>query len=118
MSRARSLLLAAIFSVVCLIAACGSTSSPTVAVPDAAKGDSTLPGSLTLQADVPGRPFGNAFLEGAASTMELGEPGSFTVTALASDMDGGIRELRIFSDVTLTRGSRSRGPACRADQLR
>jgi hypothetical protein len=99
-------------SIAILFTACGSTS--TVTVPST---DPTIPNALWLQADVPGRPLGNAALGGAASTMELGEAGTFKVTAMASDNDGGIREVRIFSDVTLVRGSQIIGPGLQSGPI-
>jgi hypothetical protein len=118
MAKARSMLFAAFsFSVACLLTGCPPSSSSTVTVPDATKGDPTPPGTLWLQADVPGRPLGNATLNGAASTMDLGEPGTFTVTALGSDTDGGIREVRIFSDVTLIKGSQIIGPGLQSGPI-
>jgi hypothetical protein len=101
-------------SIASLLSGCRPPDPSTVTVP---ANDPTPPTALWLQADVPDRPLGNAYLNGASSTMDLGEPGTFTVTAMASDNDGGIREVRIFYDVTLIRGSTTIGPTLQSGPI-
>jgi hypothetical protein len=89
---------------VLLLAALAGCATTTVHV-DANTQDTSSASALWLQADIPGKPFGNVYLNtmGDSSgdvSIEVGQNAVVTLTALATDNESGIRGLSLPAFLT------------------
>jgi hypothetical protein len=59
--------------------------------------DTTPPSALWVQADVPGRPLANVYLNGGPLAAPIAATQQASVTARTDDPDGGIKAIRLFT---------------------
>ena len=98
-----------ILSLLAILSFCGCPSSPPTQI-KVPVSDSTPPGGLWLQADIPGQPLLNASPGAAPSSETLKDDAPVHLTARADDSDGGVKEVRIFMSYSRSKLAVIEGP--------
>ena len=98
-----------ILSLLAILSFCGCPSSPPTQI-KVPVSDSTPPGGLWLQADIPGQPLLNASPGAAPSSETLKDDAPVHLTARADDSDGGVKEVRIFMSYSRSKPGVIEGP--------